>query len=180
MEVEIMANEQIIVSLLVNNHFGVLTRISGLFSRRCFNIESLTVGETENPKISRMTIVTYGDEYVKDQIVKQLSKQIDVKTVQIMDSANTVVRELVIVKIASKKSERTEILEAVNAFRANVIDFSTNSISVELTGEISKINAFIEYVSSYGIIELCRTGSTAIGRNGYCLTEKKKTNKGGK
>ncbi|MDD4797685.1 MAG: acetolactate synthase small subunit [Eubacteriales bacterium] len=164
-----MEKDQFIVSLLVNNYFGVLTRVASLFSRRGFNIDSLTVGETEDTRLSRMTIVSRGDDYVKDQIVKQSEKLVDVKTAQLMDEDRVLVRELLIIKIGADRDQRSEILEAVNAFRASVIDFAPASLSVELTGEPHKLNAFIEYVRPYGIIELCRTGPTAIGRSGYCL-----------
>lgn len=164
-----MKNGQFILSILVSNHFGVLTRVSGLFSRRGFNIDSLSVGETENPEFSRMTIVSTGDEYIKDQIVKQLEKLHDVKYVEIMDARNTVVRELMIVKVRARQGQRGELIEAVNVFRGKVVDFSPESISVEITGEQSKLNAFVEYVKPYGIMELCRTGATALGRGSSCL-----------
>lgn len=164
-----MEKDQFIISLLVNNYFGVLTRVSSLFSRRGFNIDSLTVGETDDTHFSRMTIVSRGDEYTKDQIIKQSEKLVDVKTAQLMDEEKILVRELLIIKIGAGRGQRSEIMEAVNAFRASIIDFAPESLSVELTGEPHKLNAFIEYVRPYGIIELCRTGPTAIGRSGYCL-----------
>lgn len=167
-----MKKGQFILSILVSNHFGVLTRVSGLFSRRGFNIDALSVGETEDPNFSRMTIVSTGDEYIKDQIVKQLEKLHDVKYVEIMDARNTVVRELMIVKIRAQQGQRGELIEAVNVFRGKVVDFSPESISVEITGEQSKLDAFVEYVKPYGIMELCRTGATALGRGSSCLIKK--------
>jgi acetolactate synthase I/III small subunit len=160
---------QFIVSLLVSNHAGVLTRVSSLFSRRAFNIDSLTVGATEDPEWSRMTIVSWGDDYVKEQIVKQLQKLQDVQKVQLMQSDKIVVRELMIIKVQLEKSLLPELMEAVNAYRANVVDLSPDSISIEITGETGKINAFIEYLRQYKIIEMARTGPTAIGRSSYCL-----------
>jgi len=164
-----MEKGQFIVSLLVANHSGVLTRVSSLFSRRAFNIDSLTVGVTEDPALSRITIVSRGDAYLKDQIVKQLQKLVDVKKVQLMDTHRIVVRELLIIKIRTKKGQLSEIMEAVNAYRAGVVDLSPESMLIEITGEPTKLSAFMEYIKPYGIIEVCRTGPTAIGRGTYCL-----------
>lgn len=165
-----MEKGQFIVSILVNNYFGVLTRVSSLFSRRGFNIDSLTVGETADDRVSRMTIVSRGDAHTKEQILKQSAKLADVKTVQLMREDAVLVRELLVMKIGAPRDKRTEVMEAVNAFRAGIIDFAPESMTVELTGEPTKLNAFIEYLRPYGIIELCRTGPTAIGRGSYCLT----------
>ncbi|GAB6273049.1 MAG: acetolactate synthase small subunit [Rectinema sp.] len=164
-----MLNHQFIVSLLVSNHAGVLTRVSSLFARRSFNIDSLTVGVTEDPTLSRMTIVSWGDDYMKEQIVKQLQKLMDVKKVQLMQSDKIVVRELMIVKIRIKKGELSEAMEAINAYRSNVVDLSPDSIAVEITGEPLKLNAFLNYIKRYEIVEMCRTGPTAMGRSTYCL-----------
>ncbi len=164
-----MNQDQFIVSILVNNHFGVLTRIAGLFSKRGFNIDSLTVGVTEDPEISRMTIVSTGDEYVKNQIVRQLEKLVDVKVVQLMDPNNTVPRELLIIKLAIAPDNRHEVMEAVQIFRAKVIDLAQQYVTVEITGDRKKLDAFVEYLRPYNIIEICRTGVTAVGRAGYCL-----------
>lgn len=164
-----MQNHQFIVSLLVSNQSGVLTRVSSLFSRRAFNIDSLTVGETDDATLSRMTIVSWGDDYMKDQIVKQLQKLQDVKKVQLMQSDKIVVRELMIVKVRLEKGMLPELMEAVNAFRANVVDLSPDSMSIEITGETIKLNAFLDYMRQYSIIEMARTGPTAIGRSTYCL-----------
>ena len=164
-----MQNHHFIVSLLVANHAGVLTRVSSLFSRRAFNIDSLTVGETEDPTLSRITIVSWGDDYMKDQIVKQLQKLQDVRKVQLMQSDKIVVRELMIVKIRLERGLLPELMEAVNAYRAGVVDLSPDSLSVEITGETVKLNAFLDYMRQYTIIEMTRTGPTAIGRSTYCL-----------
>ncbi len=164
-----MQNQQFIVSLLVSNQSGVLTRVSSLFSRRAFNIDSLTVGETEDPTLSRMTIVSWGDDYMKDQITKQLQKLQDVKNVQLMQSGKIVVRELMIVKIGLDKGVLPELMEAVNAYRATVVDLSPDSMAIEITGETVKLNAFLDYMRQYTIIEMARTGPTAIGRSMYCL-----------
>lgn len=167
-----MKKEKFILSLLVKNESGVLTRISGLFSRRGFNIDTLSVGETPDHNISRMTITATGDDYVQTQITRQLEKLHDVLIVEIMDKYNTVVRELLLIKVNVSQGDRSEILEAISIFRAKVVDLSPTSLTVEITGEKNKCDAFIEYLKPYGIAELCRTGITAISRG--CQTLKNK------
>lgn len=169
-----MEDPKFILSLLVNNESGVLTRISGLFARRGFNIDSLSVGETLNPLISRITILATGDGYVREQIVLQLQKLHDVKVVELMDLGNTVIRELLLVKVRAAPDVRSQALDAVTVFRAKVIDLAPDTMTMELTGEKAKLDAFITFLAPLGIIELCRTGVTAIGRNGYVLTQKEK------
>ncbi|NLP47501.1 MAG: acetolactate synthase small subunit [Clostridiales bacterium] len=174
-----MDNERFLLSMLVNNEAGVLTRISGLFARRGFNIDSLSVGETEDPGISRITIMAKGDDYFKGQVVHQLEKLHDVNIVELMDLDDTVMRELLLIKIkAQDQTNRSQILEAVNIFRAKVIDLTPVSLTVEITGETLKVQAFVEYLTPYGILELCRTGVTAIGRGTNILSEKYNENKG--
>jgi acetolactate synthase-1/3 small subunit len=155
--------------MLVNNEAGVLTRISGLFARRAFNIDSLSVGETAVKQVSRITISATGDENTREQIINQLMKLHDVITVELMDLEKTVLRELLLLKVKPQKSEQSEIMQAASVFRAKVVDLSVNAITLELTGDSSKINAFIEFLMPYGIYELCRTGITAIGRGDYIL-----------
>ncbi len=167
-----MDSQKFILSLLVNNESGVLTRISGLFARRGFNIDSLSVGETQSPIISRITILATGDGYVREQIVLQLQKLHDVKVVELMDLDRTVVRELLLVKVRAAPDLRSQALDAVTVFRAKVIDLAPDTMTMELTGEKAKLDAFITFLTPFGIIELCRTGVTAIGRNGYVLTQK--------
>ncbi|HHU43707.1 MAG: acetolactate synthase small subunit [Bacillota bacterium] len=167
-----MKKERFVLSLLVRNESGVLTRISGLFARRGFNIDSLSVGETLDKGISRMTITAVGDDYIQTQITRQLEKLHDVLIVEIMDSKNTVEREIMLIKVNVAQGSRTEILEAISIFRAKVVDFSPTSLTVEITGETSKCEAFVEYLKPYGIAELCRTGITAISRG--CETLKNK------
>ena len=164
-----MDSSQFTVALLVANQFGVLTRVSGLFARRGFNIDSLTVGATQDPRFSRMTITAQGDDYVRGQIVRQLEKLEDVKTVQLMDESRTVLRSLMIVKVMLDKGRLSEIVEAANTFRASVIDLSPDSVLIEITGTADKLQAFLEYAKGFGIIETSSTGPTAIGRSGYCL-----------
>ncbi len=159
-----MNPDEFILSILVNNEAGVLTRVSGLFARRAFNIDSLSVGVTDNPQISRITIVARGDEYVKSQIVRQLEKLHDVKIVELMPPSSTVMRELVLIKLNISQELRVGLMEAVSVFRAKVVDLNNDSVTLEITGERSKCDAFIEYLRPLGIAELCRTGLTAISR----------------
>ncbi len=166
-----MDNSRLILSMLVNNEYGVLTRISGLFARRGFNIDSLSVGETQDPRISRVTIRAAGDEYVRDQIVHQLEKLHDVLVVVPMDLTQTVMRELLLVKVRAAPDTRGQVLDAVTVFRAKVIDLTPTTMTMELTGEMTKLDAFIAFLTPLGIIEVCRTGVTAIGRGEYTLTQ---------
>lgn len=166
---------KIILSMLVKNEAGVLTRISGLFARRGYNIDSLSVGETDSPNISRMTVMATGDDYVKDQILKQLQKLHDVIIVEAMDMSKIVVRELMLIKVNVAQGDRSELLEAVSIFRAKVIDLTPTSLTVEITGERSKCDAFIEYFRPFGIAELCRTGITAIARGSGRLSDQATT-----
>ncbi len=161
--------EKYIFSILVANRFGVLTRVSSMFTRRGFNIDTLTVGETESPEFSRITISMSGDEYSKTQIIKQLSKLHDVKQVQVMDRETTVSRELLLIKIKNDSQTRQDILAAVDVFRSKIIDYSPDVLCIEITGESSKINAFIELVKPFGIMEICRTGIVALERGSHCL-----------
>lgn len=169
-----MQGKTFVLSMLVNNEAGVLTRVTALFSRRGFNIDSLSVGETENPKVSRITITATGDDYLKEQITKQLEKLHDTIVVEHMEQGRTVLRELLLVKVAVGHEERSRIMEAVSVFRAKVVDMEPASLTVEITGERSKLDAFVEYLKPYGISELCRTGITAIGRGDYILKRKNK------
>ncbi|MDO4562398.1 MAG: acetolactate synthase small subunit [Clostridia bacterium] len=167
-----MKEDQFLISILVSNHFGVLARIASLFSKRGYNIDSLTVGETADCSLSRMTIVSTGDEYIRTQMARQLEKLVDVKCVQVMNKSDTIVRELLLLKVFVDKDKRSEIMRAFDVFRAKIVDLSPESVSVELTGEPDKLNALIDYMRDYNIVELSRTGVTALGRNGYCLSEK--------
>lgn len=160
-----MDKKKITIGVLVSNQSGVLNRVSSLFARRGFNIDSLTVGETENPKYSRITVTATGDGYVENQIIKQLKKLIDIKKVLVMETGNTIHRELLLIKVNAEPGSRSEILEAVQIYRANVVDLSQNALTIELTGESSKINSFIENMRVYGICEMCRTGVSAMERS---------------
>jgi acetolactate synthase-1/3 small subunit len=154
------------ISVLVENKFGVLSRVSGLFSGRGFNIESLSVGETIDPSVSLMTIVTTGDDQIVEQITKQLNKLIDViKVVDFMD-IDHVEREMVLIKVAPKKSDKTEFLKLAEIFRGRIVDSGPTTFTVEITGDEKKIAAFIELVKPFGIKEFVRTGKVAIAREG--------------
>lgn len=152
------------ISVLVVNRFGVLSRISGLFSGRGFNIESLNVAETNDPDVSRMTIVTHGDDSKVEQITKQLHKLIDVIKVANLTKENFVDRELVLVKMNAEPRVREEILRIVEIFRAKVVDVSSNTYTIEITGNESKIDGFMELLQPLGIQEVVRSGRIAISR----------------
>ncbi|MBI4778051.1 acetolactate synthase small subunit [Candidatus Desantisbacteria bacterium] len=152
------------ISVLVENRFGVLARVAGLFSGRGYNIDSLCVGETDDPTISRMTIVTNGDNRIIEQIEKQLNKLIDVIKVMDVTKEEHVERELVLIKIASDEGQRARVLEIVEIFRGKIIDVSPKTMTVEITGDEGKINGITEMLKPFGIKELVRTGKVAVVR----------------
>jgi acetolactate synthase-1/3 small subunit len=152
------------ISVLVENKFGVLARISTLFAARGFNIDSLSVGETDNPAVSRMTIVVTGDDKVLEQVEKQLNKLIDVIKVTDFQNVDYLERELAIIKVASSKQKRDEIIRLAETFRAKVIDVADESLILEITGDQDKVEALIKTLESYGIKEICRTGVVAMSR----------------
>lgn len=152
------------ISVLVNNQPGVLQRVSGLFGRRGFNIDSITVGESEEPGLSRMVIVTTGDERTLEQVQKQLYKLIDVIKVVDLSSHPMVARELALIKVSAEPSMRPEILGVVETFRAAVVDIGPNSLIVQVVGDTHKIDAMAELLKPYGIREFSRTGVTAMIR----------------
>ena len=158
------------ISVLVENEFGVLARVAGLFSGRGFNIESLSVAETLDPTVSRITLVTHGDDQVLEQIEKQLNKLINV--IKVSDFINTehVERELVLIKVAADEKTRGELMSIVDIFRAKIIDVSRRSYIVELTGADEKVNALIELLKPIGIKEIVRTGKVAMFRGARILT----------
>jgi acetolactate synthase-1/3 small subunit len=158
-------NKKHTISVLVENHFGVLARVSGMFSARGYNIDSLCVGETENPAISRMTVVVGGDERVLHQIVRQLNKLVEVIEVTDLTAESYIERELVLIKVAATAQQRGEIIEIANIFRAKVVDVGKQSLVVEVTGAQGKVEAFIDMMRSYGILELVRTGKIALKRS---------------
>ncbi|MCD7818431.1 MAG: acetolactate synthase small subunit [Lachnospiraceae bacterium] len=153
-----------VLSLLVDNTSGVLSRVAGLFSRRGYNIDSLTVGETTDPRYSRMTIVASGDEQTLDQITKQLAKLIDVVDIKILDGDTSVCRELILVKVRVDVHERQDIITMANVFRGRVVDVGADSLIIELTGQQSKLDAFLRLLEGHEILELARTGITGLSR----------------
>ena len=152
------------ISVLVENKFGVLTRVAGLFSGRGYNIDTLNVGPTHNPKTSRMTIVTRGDEATIEQIVKQLNKLVNVLEVQDFRDADIVDRELVLVKVKVDSKTRAEIMQITDIFRAKIVDVQPQSLTVEITGNESKVEKFLELMSTFGVTGLTRTGKVALQR----------------
>ncbi len=152
------------ISVLVENQSGVLARISGLFSARGFNIDSLAVGETEDSTVSRMTIVSHGDNRVIDQIMKQLNKLVDVIQVTDLTQAEMIERELILIKIQATAANRADLMQIVNTFRAKVVDVTPKSLTIEVTGNQSKIDAMLELLRPFGIKEVARTGVIALAR----------------
>ncbi|MDO4618941.1 MAG: acetolactate synthase small subunit [Clostridia bacterium] len=161
--------EKYTLSVLVENSAGVLSRVVGLFTRRGFNIHSLSVGTTSDDKISRITIEVKGDIYMVEQVSKQLSKLMEVIKIKTLRESELVKRGLVLVKIKTNTKNRGEIIEVANVFRANIIDMSPSTITAEVTGSDQKIQAFMNMVEPYGIEEMARTGMTALERGANTL-----------
>ena len=169
-----------IIAVIVENKSGVLIRIAGLFSRRSFNIDSLSVGATDNPDYSRMTISVQGDRDVLEQVIKQLSKLINVIRVSELDPVESLERELAIIKVSVDRESRSEVMQIVNIFRAKIIDVSQRSMIIEVTGDEEKIDAMVQLLRQFGIKEIARTGKVSMVRGakvikalgfGSCLTE---------
>jgi len=154
-----------IFSVMVENKFGVLARVAGLFSGRGFNIDSLSVAETEDPNTSQMTIVTHGNEAIIEQIEKQLNRLIEVIRIKDITKENHVEREMILVKVAVDTSKRGEVLQIIDIFRARTIDVASESLTIEITGDENKLGAVIDMLRPYGIRELVRTGKVAIMRS---------------
>jgi acetolactate synthase-1/3 small subunit len=152
------------ISVMVENEFGVLSRVSGLFSGRGFNIESLSVAETLDPSVSRMTIVTSGNDAIVEQILKQLNKLISVIKVVDLTGADTVDRELVLIKVNAENETKAEVLRLVDIFRAQVVDVAPRCYTVEMTGDEEKVNALVQLLKPIGIREIVRTGLVSIAR----------------
>ena len=153
-----------VFQLLADNTYGVLSRISGLFSRRGYNIESITAGVTADPRYSRITIITSGDDEILDQIEKQVAKLVDVRNVTVLEPDKSVYRELCLIKVEVTDKNREGLISLASIFRANIIDVSDKSMVIELTGNQSKIEAFLGLLDSYNILELARTGITGLTR----------------
>ena len=152
------------ISVLVENKFGVLTRVAGLFSGRGYNIDTLNVGPTQDPAVSRMTIITHGDEATLEQIIKQLNKLPDVLKVVNFGEGEFVDRELVLVKVNVDSQSRAEVMQITDIFRAKIVDVQPKSLTIEVTGNDSKVDKFVDLMQSFGVTELTRTGKIAVSR----------------
>ncbi|MBR2340597.1 MAG: acetolactate synthase small subunit [Clostridia bacterium] len=164
-------NNNFVIAVYVENKFGVLTRVTSMFTRRGFNIDALTVGETECPEYSRITISLSGDGYAREQLINQLRKLYNVKKVEVLDS-DSIKRELMLIKVKNSSETRPDIMSAVEVYRAKVIDYTTDSLCIEITGDPTKIDAFVRLMQPYGIIEMCRTGVVALERGNSTLLDK--------
>ncbi len=163
---------QFVIAVYVDNKFGVLTRVTSMFTRRGFNIDALTVGETECPEYSRITISLSGDGYAREQLINQLRKLYNVKKVEVLEEA-CIQRELMLIKVRNSPAYRQEVLAAVDVYRAKVIDYTVEEMCIEITGDPSKIDAFVELMKFYDIIiEMCRTGVVALERGSTTLLNK--------
>ncbi|MBQ8174221.1 MAG: acetolactate synthase small subunit [Clostridia bacterium] len=151
------------IAVYVENKYGVLTRVTSMFTRRGFNIDALTVGETESPAYSRITITLTGDAHLCEQVVSQLHKLHNVKKVEMMES-ETIKRVLMLIKVRNAADTRADILSAVEVYRAKVIDYTADAMCIEITGEPTKIDAFIKLMMPFGVLEMCRTGVVALDR----------------
>lgn len=156
--------KRMVLSILVENTSGVLSRVAGLFSRRGYNIDSLTVGETQNPAISRMTVMVHGDDQILEQIRKQLQKIEDVIEIKELLSDESVTRELILVQVSATSVDRQAIIATADIFRAKIVDVALDSLMIELTGNQNKIDAFIRLLEPFTIMELVRTGITGLIR----------------
>ena len=159
------------LAILVNNRSGVLMRVVGLFSRRGYNIDSLSVGETENPKFSRITIVVTADRQIVDQIKRQVEKLLDVIRVFEMTEHGSLQRELVMLKVRTSERTRTQIVEIGEIFKSKIIDVTPTTITMMITGSLEKLDSFLALIKPYGIVEMVRTGITALERGSRSLVE---------
>ena len=162
---------QFVIAVYVDNRYGVLTRVTSMFTRRGFNIDALTVGETEHPEYSRITISMSGDGYAREQMINQLRKLYNVKKVEVLED-DSIRRELMLIKVKNDSATRADVLAAVDVYRAKVIDYTTDELCVEITGDPTKIDAFVKLMVPFGIIEMCRTGIVALERGSDTLLNK--------
>ena len=160
-----------VIAVYVENKAGVLTRVTSMFTRRGFNIDALTVGETENPNYSRITITLDGDDYMRQMLIKQMKKLYNVKKVEVLDDA-PITRELMLIKVKNSSETRSNVLDAANVYRAKVIDYTEGELCIEITGDPTKIDAFVKLMQPYGILEMCRTGIVALERGAGTLLNK--------
>ena len=165
-------SNRFVIAVYVDNKYGVLTRVTSMFTRRGFNIDALTVGETECPEYSRITISMSGDGYAKEQLINQLRKLINVKKVDVLEEDVAIKRELMLIKVKYNKDTRADIISAADVYRGKVIDYTPDEMCIEVTGEPSKVDAFIKLMIPFGIIEMCRTGIVALERGNSRLLDK--------
>ena len=165
-----MKERKKILTMLVENNYGVTSRVSGMFSRRGFNLDSFTGCDTLDPRFSRITVVVHGDEQVLEQIEKQLAKLEDVIDIKKLQDGESVCRELILVKIKINDTQRQAVLSVANIFRAKIVDVSNDSMVIELTGGQSKLDAFLDLLRGYDILELARTGITGLSRGSSDVT----------
>jgi len=161
-----------VLSLLVEDKPGLLTRVAGLFARRGFNIESLAVGVTEVPGLSRITVVVDVDQLPLEQVTKQLNKLVNVIKIVELDPASSVLRDHVLVKVRADNATRSNVIEVVNLFRASIVDYAADALVIEVTGDRGKVEAFLRAVEPFGVKELAQSGQLAIGRGGKSITER--------
>lgn len=159
-----------VYSLLVDNNPGVLSRIAGLFSRRGYSIDSITAGVTADPRFTRITVVSSGDELILSQIEKQVRKLVDVREIKLLRDEDSVYRELIMVKLRVNAEQRSEVISVADIFRAKIVDVEKDSLIIELTGNQSKLEAFLNLLEGYEILELARTGITALARGSENVT----------
>ena len=166
-----MKHGKFVIAVYVDNKYGVLTRVTSMFTRRGFNIDALTVGETESPEYSRITISLSGDGYAREQLINQLKKLYNVQKVDVLEE-DSIKRELMLLKVSYTSQNRADILAAVDVYRAKVIDYTPDEMCIEVTGDPTKIDAFIKLMIPFGIIEMCRTGIVALDRGNTNLLGK--------
>ena len=165
-------SNKFVSAVYVDNHFGVLTRVTSMFTRRGFNIDALTVGETESSDYSRITISLSGDGYAREQLINQMKKLFNVKKVEVLVDSECIKRELMLIKVKNEREYRADIQFAVDAYRAKVVDYTNEAMCIEVTGDPTKIDAFVELMKPFGIIEMCRTGIVALERGTTSLLDK--------
>lgn len=164
-------NNKFVIAVYVDNKFGVLTRVTSMFTRRGFNIDALTVGVTESPKYSRITITMSGDGYAREQMLNQLRKLYNVKKVELLEEEEAIERELMLIKIRNSAENHQDVLSVLDIFKAKIIDYSVEALCIEVTGAPSKIDAFIQAVRQEDIIEICRTGVVALKKGSKGMLE---------
>ena len=167
-----MSKNSFVIAVYVENKYGVLTRVTSMFTRRGFNIDTLTVGETEDPNYSRITISLSNEKTDREQLINQLKKLYNVRKVEVISSDVAIKRELMLIKVKNTPDTRAEIIDTASVFRAKIIDYSAEAMCLEITGDTNKIDAFIDNMKPFGIIEMCRTGIVALERGPESMLSK--------